>query len=354
MYKGVFLSRDPGGANALIPVVRKISEEKNIRIFIFAASFAIPFWKQSGLDFTPLPDSISKEEIGRLLNKINPDFLFTGTSEDTTIEGNFWHAAKHQKIFTYSIIDHWTRYRERYMVNGIFSPTDLIFTIDENSKKEMISLGFVEERIIVSGQPHFEKFYGYKSGRTRQEFYAAHKLPPGKVITFVSDYISGSFPSTLPGQPVLGFDEHTILNALLSSLRPLFGPQNQYQLIMKLHPKEPGDNFSEINFPPEISYRTIKEGDNIDLVFHSDFVIGMFSMLLFEAFLMRKPVLSLQLNATTPISFGQSKIPIVVEPANLQEVLRKFLTENCQLPAFPYVPSVKNIVGAVKNNLIGK
>jgi hypothetical protein len=352
MFKGVFFSLDPGGTNAVIPVVKKLIEEGNAQTFNFATSFAIPLWRQSGLEFTPLPSSISDEEIDQLLKRIDPDFLFTGTSEETSIEGNFWRSARQQNIFSYSIIDHWTRYKERYIVDGIFSPTDLIFTIDEDSKREMLSLGFEKEKIVVSGQPHFEKFYGYKSVFSRLQFCDDNRLSKKKIITFVSDNISGSFPAPFLGKPVLGFDEHSILGALFDELERIPDLRNEFQLIVKLHPKEPDNNFSKLLGETNMSYSIIKGGNNMDLIFHSDFVIGMFSMLLFEAYLMNKPVLSLQLNALKPTSFGQNKVPVVMQHKELSQSLRKFLMEGVQSKSLPHVvPSATKIIETIKNNL---
>ena len=351
MFKGVFFSMDPGGTNAIIPIAKKIIEEDDVQTFNFAVSFAIPLWKQSGLEFTPLPNSISKEDIHQLLKKINPDFLFTGTSEDTSMEGNFWLSAKQQNIFSYSIIDHWTRYKERYIVDGTFSPTDMIFTIDEDSEKEMLSLGFEKEKIVVSGQPHFEKFYGFKSAFSRLQFCQDNRLSQKKIITFVSDNIAGSFPTLTPGKPVLGFDERTILSELINEFERIPDLKNEFQLIIKLHPKEPEDNFSKLLGQTTMSYRIIKGGDNMDIIFHSDFVIGMFSMLLFEAYLMNKPVLSLQLNALKPIGFGLNKVPVVVEQKELMKSLRKFLMEGVQPTPLPPKQAATKIIEIIKNNL---
>lgn len=352
MLKGIFFSSDPGGTNALIPVARRITEEAEIQIVNYASFFAVSGWEQAGLDFTPLPDTMTADEIGALVSQTAPDFIFTGTSENPDMEGRFWRAAKHQAIATYSIIDHWTRYKERYMVNGSFSPTDIIFTIDETSKEEMISLGFKKESIIVSGQPHFEKFYDYKSRRSRAKFCEDQQLPEEKrIITFVSDNISGSFPSASPGKPLLGFDEHTTLSALLTELDPIYREENNFQLIIKLHPKEPEDNFANARFRKAIPCRIIKGGDNMDLIFHSDYVIGMFSMLLFEAFLMNKPVLSLQLNANHLIPFGNNQIPTVVDPTALSETLKRFLSKSNQQQQLPYTAAVKKIIETLKENL---
>jgi hypothetical protein len=350
MIKGLFFSRDPGGTNAIIPVAKQIGHGKAIQAVNFASSFAIPIWEQSGLEFTPLPDTLSLQEIDFLLKSTKPDFVFTGTSDDTTLEGNFWRSAKKLNIITYSIIDHWTRYRERYIVDGVFMPTDFIFTIDQDSKNEMISLGFKEKTVLISGQPHFEKFYGYKPLYSKRQFCETNQLLQKKIILFVSDNISSSFPSNVPHQPTLGFDEHTILQALLYELDLISEFRDEFQLVIKLHPKEPDDNFSELERSKKIKlpYRIIKGGDNMELLYHSDFVIGMFSMLLFEAYLMNKQVLSLQLNAIRVTNFGQVKIPIVLEPVALQNILKSFLTQGNSLQPLPYAASVEKIIKTLK------
>lgn len=346
MIKGVFFSSDPGGTNALIPIAREIHKRAGFKTQIFASSFAIPLWQSSRLPFTPVSESITEDEVETLLMSETPDYLFTGTSERPVLESTFWNAAERLGIFTYSIIDHWTRYRERYIIGDRLRQTDIIFTIDDNAKEQMTSVGFDEKRIIVSGQPHFQKFYAYKSERTQLQFCSDCNLPRKRIITFISDNISRSFPSPA-AKPSLGFDEHLIVTALLKELQAIPWVENDYQLIIKLHPKEPLDNFSEITSGTNLPVTVIKEFDNMELIFHSDFVIGMFSMLLFEAFIMKKPVLSVQLHATEEIHFGEHKIPAVVEPARLRETLENFFMNNLEQGRFPYMPSVERIVDAI-------
>jgi hypothetical protein len=350
MSKGIFFSHDPGGTNALIPVVKYL-QVCDIECLNYAASYAVPLWRKSGLPFLELPLQ-TQQEADEFISDARPDFVFTGTSEDTTHEGRLWAAARAQKVRTFSVIDHWTRYRERYLVNGKFSPTDVIFTIDEAAKKEMISLGFLPESILACGQPHFEKYQHYYSGISAEEFKKSLQLSRSKKILFVSDIVSISFPP-VSGTPALGFDEHTTLDALLDAIERLPIIKNEVEMIIKLHPKEPLDNFSKLlaSKKPTIPCHIISEADNLDLIYHSDFVIGMFSMMLFEAYLMKKPVLSLQLNSIQLTTFGQHKIPIVTAQTELISRLTDFIQNKLEVPVPPFTDSTRCIAQTIKHHL---
>lgn len=354
MSRGIFFSHDPGGTNALIPVVKYLQEAGDIDCLNYAASYAVPIWKKSGLPFSELLLE-TQREADAFIGDLRPDFLFTGTSEDPTPEGRLWRAARKHQVKTYSVIDHWTRYRERYLVNGEFSPTDVIFTIDDESKKEMIKLGFRPESIVACGQPHFEKYEHYRSAISRDEFRNSMQVSRKKTILFISDIISISFPPE-DGRPPLGFDEHTTLEALLDMIEQLPDFKNEVEVIIKLHPKEPRENFSKLlrTKKTTVACRVVAKADNLDLIYHSDFVVGMFSMMLFEAYLMKKPVLSLQLNANRLTTFGQHKIAVVTTPTELTTYLKDFVQNKLEVPAPPFTASTKCIAQTVRLQLSGR
>lgn len=353
MYKGIFFSHDPGGTNALIPVVKKLTSESVAKTFNYASGFAAPIWKATNLDFIEV-DRLDEQSAATLLAEVKPDFVFTGTSEDPTIEFPLWRAAQTEGILTFSIVDHWTRYRERYLVRGHFCPTDRIFVIDDLAKKEMIRLGFHRDRIFACGQPHFEQYYRYHSPVSRSSFCDSLNLSAKPILLFVSDIVSTSF-SGESGTLSLGFDEHTTLNDLLTSLEES-DRDKDFQLVIKLHPKESEENFTRLlatrHFPFPV--HVVKQVNNLDLLFHAHAVVGMFSMMLFEAYLMQKPVLSVQLNATRVMTFGENDLPVVTRPTELVMALDRLMLRAADLPKRSFMAATDCIIKVLQAELRNK
>ena len=114
-----------------------------------------------------------------------------------------------------------------------------------------------------------------------------------KLIIFVSDDIKRNFKNNNLGECILGYDEYTILITLLNKLAELHKINkvnfNYYQILIKLHPKSKIDKFNHILKKFEfIKIHIIRDCDPLTLNYFSDYVIGMFSNMIIESFLMKK------------------------------------------------------------------
>ena len=108
------------------------------------------------------------------------------------------------------------------------------------------------------------------------------RLPLKKVITFISEEYKKDFP---PGSPFYqGFDEFKVIDDILSSF------DERYHILIKLHPAEDMDKYNKYQKNPAISF--VARTDMDSLIVNSDFLIGMGSMLLLEAAVLRRDVVS--------------------------------------------------------------
>ena len=130
----------------------------------------------------------------------------------------------------------------------------------------------------------------------------------------------------------MGYDEYIILEKLLNKLKELKKINkvnfNDYQIIIKLHPKSKNDKFNHILKKFEfIKINVVKDCQPLTLNYFSDYVIGMFSNMIIESFLMKKKILRIQLNQK-----GEDKIKlnglmnkVVIHENKLEEKIISFL-----------------------------
>lgn len=268
--KIMFFAHDPGGANAISPLVEPLKE--NNELFIFAKGPAL----------TKLPNSI---EYNDNLAKIKPDLIITGTSANDFTEKHLWQEAKKLNIKSLAILDHWVNYGIRFSKYGLadidkfdkiceFLP-DYIIVMDEFAKSEMVKDGVPENIILPFGNPHFkdilEKSKNIKN--IRNQF----ATPDEILITFASepyieDYGHG--------------EEKTVLKDLISITK-----DKNAKIVVKLHPKEDFSKYKEFESEKIILN---KDTTPAEIIKASDIIISMTSMFLIEAMILGKKCISYQ------------------------------------------------------------
>lgn len=204
------------------------------------------------------------------------------------------------------IMDYWAHYRERFYDAGTdrMHLPDIICVMDDSAKREMIADGFDADKIKVTGNPYFDDFQ--KNITNNQE--------DPKTILFLSQPISdrrGEF----------GFDEFEVLSDLLMALRNL---AVDFKVIIKQHPREDKgkfDGYLDKNVSVENEAPVETAVSRVGLIF------GMNSMVLFQAAVAGKKVISYQPNLKTKdflISnrFGLS-LP-VFEKSGLENALKEY------------------------------
>jgi hypothetical protein len=367
--RNIFLfARDPGGANTIIPLVEPL-KSKGYKVKLYGKDVALQKFKKNNLSFIDINSTVSSinlENITDFIKKESPDFIITATSADDFTEKFIWKAAESLKIPTFAILDQWVNYGIRF---SEFSVSELkeyererkhlflpmyILVMDEYAKKEMVKLGFEETRILISGQPHFDMLINKKDYINKNEINKFRESiscnSSDFLITFASEPITKIYRETDDSEHYWGYTERTILKELVDSLEKIVPMQDkEVKFIIKLHPKEGFDNFS--NLLSEFESKGIKFIVDTDtepylLIMSSNLICGMSSMFLFEATLMGKPVVSIQigLNRENPFILDQRGIiKSITDKSALTETLRILIPDG-NLPIIDY--GVHN--GAVK------
>jgi hypothetical protein len=234
-----------------------------------------------------------------------------------------------RQIPTASVVDFGAHYRERFMAaDGSFVMPDAILVMDEHSKAEMIAGGFPPDRLHVTGHPGVDELSWYDDPAHRTEARTWVRALAGcaeddLAILYISQPLS-----QLGNRETSGFDERDVFPVLAASLgRVLQRRSRRAALLVKLHPREAGQPFAApADVPSCLTLRIIDDAacDPRTLVVGSDLVVGMNSIVLLDACLLRKAVVSYQPNLRGPDVLPSNRhgwSRAVYAPAPLDDVI---------------------------------
>jgi len=334
--KIVAFAREAGGASAIAPVCNAIIKEGWV-LLLLGKDYGLDIFKKNGLPCIDFPSFNMETLRALILNSFGemPDLIFTSATSlphlDMT-EKYLWKWGKENGIKTIGVLDQWQNYALRFS-----GPTpndrlayipDYIFVMDELAKREMISEGIPEDKIIITGQPAFEeamKMYNLLlkdvSG-IKERF----KIKNFFIITFVSEALKKDFGNTL------GYEEITTLGFLGDVLDKLCNKHKgiNIHLIVKLHPENKKEEFGWIfsrwsSFSKSIIKKELTPHETIMV---SDVIVGMTSVMLIEAIVMDKPVVSLQLNSLKESQLAATKagaIPFITNKNKGKEIIERII-----------------------------
>ena len=320
--KIMLYANDPGGANAISPLVEPL-RERGHEIYVFANLSALQI--------------LNCKEYSNELRNIMPDILITGTSAKNLNERYLWQEAKNLKIKTIAFVEYWGNYGirfsdisaleiEKFNGNCNMLP-DYIIVPDDFAKEEAIKEGVPSNLIYPLGNPHF------------QNIYSKLNFIENKKTNFVDEnetlitYASQPFTEDL-GKPG---EELNVLEDIIDS--------TDKKILVKLHPKEDFSKFDKYKDKVMLN----KEMSMPEIIKASDLVISINSMVLLEAMIIKKPIIAYQRNETDKNKFILTKfgiIPFINNKTDFQiELKNKLLNHNIILcDNFIRYDSIKNII----------
>ena len=305
----IAISGDPGGARSLIPaleVLDKKAEEFAIVDHRFLGNEAAADWKR-------IPPIMSGEtSLENIFSTGRAKVLVFTTSVKDKFPLQAALMAKQFGLKVLCLIDNWMNYTQRLKIDGetIFIP-DAYMVMDDLAKAEAISEGLPESILRIVGQPALgtlatEYQNWKKKGRT--EYFENFGLDvTKKLIAFISEPASKDQGSGAENPQYRGYTERTILRQLCEEFQPF---ADDHQLCIVPHPREDAAELDAFwkQYRGEISGGLLKLKSGREAVFLADGVAGMASMLLYEAWLINKPVISLQPGLLRPqLAFMQKR-----------------------------------------------
>ena len=166
--ESIVVCQRSGGANVILPIYEKMKDK--YQVFVYAKDFAVKRFQDAGVPVRDLEEECSKGsfiEIKSFLQRVKPQILITSTSLDDFTERYFWKASNELHIKSFATLDQWMNLgirfsdydysqAEVYASNPIhpYLP-DQILVMDALAKELLQNDGIEEERIVITGQPHF-------------------------------------------------------------------------------------------------------------------------------------------------------------------------------------------------------
>lgn len=277
-YIGV-VAHDAGGANVLASYCKR--KPGNYRYFLQGPAKAI-FRKNLSIE--------SEENLERFVSECHL-FLF-GTSGKSDFERSLIVRAKNLKKETTAILDHWTNYRERFLLSGELVLPDNLITVDQYAF-QIAKRTFPECNIEEIDNPYLEEFHNHYREMTSQQ-----GTSQKSEILYISE----------------GFNEHNsevkqdlskdfeYFQKFLSVRNRLF--ESNLDLRIRLHPSEDLTKFDQYK---NIKSDFLQSDSSVDLALdlsRANCAVGVSSMALVLASVCGIPTFSLLSNPE------ESKIPL--------------------------------------------
>lgn len=370
MKKIFFFARDPGGLNAVFPVYKEI---KNFfEPLIYAKDFALQRLRAEGIPVIDIDQEclMEEEEIYHFLKRVNPHAIVTGTSLDDYTERYLWKAAERLHIKSYAILDQWMNlgirfseytYAEEELYKKYHEHCYLpyrVLVMDELARRMLIEDGVDGNRIVVTGQPHFETVYAkYQqvSGVYDEKYWN---------VVFVSEPISNDYDRNNKEKLYWGYNEKTVFQQLYDCLlrQADFLPKD-IRLIIRPHPREDINSWKEIVQTLNSKHITIEldaQNGSFAILKSADIVCGMSSMFLLEAVICEKPILSIEIGLCRENPFVLDKAGIchsVLTEEDLSLQLMQMFkrlqgTEKKEMLEFKFVENaVENIISVIQKEI---
>ncbi len=366
MEKVLLFARDPGGANTLIPLYSKLKKE--YEVVVYGKDVAIGWFANEKIpckDIMSECKEISLEEIEKFVKKHKFDMVITGTSLDDYTERYLWKVSTNFSVKSYAIMDQWMNMGIRFSKynykecdkyeddkNHEFLPYK-IFVMDMLAKNMLISDGIEEEKIVVSGQPHFEVIsQDYES---KDALYNDEKVN----ILFVSEPISQDYDDGLDNREYWGFNEKSMFRSLIKALKNIVEKTDKrFRVIVKPHPRENVENWND--FKEEFSSREIEvlidtSNNKYSILQSVKVVCGMSSMLLLEAIICKKAVISMMMGLKRENPFVLDRLGMCKSCKRQEEFEKKLkigVLDTLDSIDFEYIDNASdNIIRSIKEDV---
>ncbi|WP_051257856.1 hypothetical protein [Desulfovibrio cuneatus] len=286
----LFAAGDPGGSRALAPILHELCGS-NRPFAVVNHGF---LGKELPKEF--IPYRIEPDAVASLMPQAQA-FVF-GSSVSDPYPLHLARLARSHNVPVIHVLDNWASYSARLCTDGqaMLLP-DVYAVMDEDAKAAAMAQGIPEQCLAVTGHPGLAivaKHLQSSLFQTQQAAKAHFGLPQEKLcLAFVCEPFHAIFGAdvTAPGHP--GFTDHTVLHAFAQALLPYAGTVH---IALLPHPKQTTHEVATLwdATCSSLGGTVIHATQGRDVLQAVNGVAGMASILLYEAWLMGLPVLSMQ------------------------------------------------------------
>ncbi|EKD27332.1 MAG: hypothetical protein ACD_79C00758G0005, partial [uncultured bacterium] len=308
----LFYARDPGGVSALSPVIDSFKNKSQYSMGVYSKDYAYDFFLTKGIKSEKI------NSISDIYGLSDIDLIITGTSYNDILEKQIWDKAKASGVKTLAVLDHWVGY-DRFMnqENKESCYPDYLCVIDEIALESFKkSNPHCKANLHVTGNPYFDIVKTRKKSiAENKSFKKSHFKRYDLVVLYGAEKIKG-----FPIEEKYGFNEYTQFRFLFDVLETL---DKRIKIIFRPHPKH--DKFEVIselgNYKSSHIDIMINDALNQFLLMQaSDYVFGINSMVLVEAWLLDCKVCSLQASNKSESIFDLVRLNVIPNAANKNEL----------------------------------
>lgn len=333
----LLFAEDPGGANVLAPLAPALNE-MNIAATLCADKKVESYLSDRHIDFLPL-----KGDAGTNLDALAPRLLVTGTSERPESSSlDFIDAAGRRGITSLAAIDMITNADRRFRglsEDPLTHIADYVAVPDDATAAAYAELGVADARIIVCGHPHYDVVRARRADfeRSDRKSYRASLLPNAAedemVVVLLAEGIDRLNPAasrksadyTLHGDGTSDDRTTIVLQEVLDGFDAL---ETRPYTVLRLHPGNGPDDYAPLHHRID---HISRGGDPLPLIWCTDLVIGMTTMLLVEAHLLGRPTLSViprDIERNWLPTTAKGLTPVATNSNQLRCSLQTICTEN--------------------------
>jgi hypothetical protein len=336
----IAVAGDPGGANALAPVLETLWRDRTARVSALAYRQALALWRKRNLPCEELAEATTLEEISLLLDRSRPALLLAGTSANSVdLEKLFIFVTREKGVPSLALLDFWSNYALRFAdaEGRLRYLPDRIAVMDEQARSEMQTAGFDSQRLVITGQPAFDDLavlhHRFDQAQRRAVRESVGLRSAELFVLFASQPLS-VISGTDDSHPLYpGYNERSVLHAATVALVGIARrKEREILLLVRPHPREDLESLRSVtqSVPEAGAIRVIAsaEGDARELVLASDLVIGMTTVLLVEACYLGRPAVSLQPGLRLPDTLPTNRSGLtraVYRAENVQPVVEEML-----------------------------
>jgi hypothetical protein len=295
----LFAAGDVGGARALLPVMQ-VCADTGLPFVLLAYGHLVQEapapWPRVHFcctnDDAAMQNFLQTHDIDRL--------VFTSSVHDT-LPLSIARGAKRLGIQVMHVLDNWTGYRRRLEMDGLPALVPDVYTVMDACALQAARRDGIEASILeVTGQPALaslaDEFRTFSALSTDELWQRRQRLgfAQGKILlVFVSEPVAQD-QGTSPAAPhYRGYTEKDVLQLFCRHLQPL---AERLEMALLPHPRQNREALCGLwrHCRGALQGCVVTGMSSREAVWLADGVAGMASILLYEAWLLGKPVISLQ------------------------------------------------------------
>ena len=292
----LFFARDPGAANALIPLYRALTGHKTF----YAKDKARDILERQGIDYQDFNKEVADKNITTAdsdvirnwISTLSCTSIVTGTSDIDDFSDRLIWKLSPSHITTAAVIDQWIRLEMRFKVDDEFYAPQIIFTLSEDQSIDVQEYLPTRSQVITLGHPHLCTFFASRGDLLEERDSIRQRLRDHFQTDFDQLYLYASEARHLYDVKLTIYDtpqqdEIDCYQHILEGLEAV--ADDTRMMIVKIHPREDSSRYGPFN--PHLIQN---EFSSQELIVAADVVLGMSSMLLIESVLLGKKVLSFE------------------------------------------------------------